>query len=596
MATFTVLNTNDSGAGSLRQAVADADALAGADTVVFQAGLTGTITLASSISVTDDLAIAGPGAGVLAVSGADASRIFFIAGAGLTVSINDLTLTRGRSTFGGAIYNSGTLTLNRVAVTDSNGGGLSGGGVYSSGALTVRNSSFSGNASGSGSALFNAGALTVSNSTFYGNTAANAAISSNASSTLLVIENSTFVGNTGTLGGNAAVLSTQIAPTITNSIFAGNVVAANFGVVLSSLVPATLSYSLVQGPTSNFTYGAGVVSGAAADAYSPGAATVVDGLGVFTPPNPSAVLNAGDPGYTPGPTVDQLGHARVFGGRIDMGAVELQAAAILAVPPAASPPPSAAPTVGANFTGLSRFPAPSAVNPLPATVTTPTGQVLPNPLLEQQKAVAALIARVDAGQITLRQAQDQIVDLVDATTSVATMSYQFFTGRLPTKTGLDYLVSSPQNPADLNDGYYAGMSLENRYINFAVNLGKLGEGSAAFQAGYGALTLEGAAAKAYGEIFGAPPPGKIDAILTPERVAYFNVLGGDALGAKAALVGWLLAESAKSDLGPYAARNENFLYDLLDGTAALGADAQIYQNAGPRTVGLIGAGSADLHA
>src|SRR5437868_13649817 len=34
-ATFTVINTNDSGAGSLRQAILDANANAGADTIAF---------------------------------------------------------------------------------------------------------------------------------------------------------------------------------------------------------------------------------------------------------------------------------------------------------------------------------------------------------------------------------------------------------------------------------------------------------------------------------------------------------------------------------------------------------------------------------
>src|SRR4051794_1936665 len=34
-ATFTVTSTNDAGAGSLRQAILDANALAGADTIVF---------------------------------------------------------------------------------------------------------------------------------------------------------------------------------------------------------------------------------------------------------------------------------------------------------------------------------------------------------------------------------------------------------------------------------------------------------------------------------------------------------------------------------------------------------------------------------
>ncbi len=46
-ATFTVTNLNDSGAGSLRQAIADANNTSGDDAIVFQSGLTGTVTLTS---------------------------------------------------------------------------------------------------------------------------------------------------------------------------------------------------------------------------------------------------------------------------------------------------------------------------------------------------------------------------------------------------------------------------------------------------------------------------------------------------------------------------------------------------------------------
>ena len=48
-ATFTVLNPNDSGPGSLRQAILDSNAAAGADAIVFDPGLSGqTITLTSA--------------------------------------------------------------------------------------------------------------------------------------------------------------------------------------------------------------------------------------------------------------------------------------------------------------------------------------------------------------------------------------------------------------------------------------------------------------------------------------------------------------------------------------------------------------------
>ena len=71
-ATFTVTNTGDSGAGSLRQAILDANAHAGADVVRFATGLHGTISLSGELGVTDDLTVTGPGAvgGRFTVSGA----------------------------------------------------------------------------------------------------------------------------------------------------------------------------------------------------------------------------------------------------------------------------------------------------------------------------------------------------------------------------------------------------------------------------------------------------------------------------------------------------------------------------------------------
>src|SRR5262249_9746130 len=71
--TFTVENLADSGAGSLRQAILDANALPGADVIDFAPeARDGTIVLTSGqLSITDDLQIDGPGADRLAVSGND---------------------------------------------------------------------------------------------------------------------------------------------------------------------------------------------------------------------------------------------------------------------------------------------------------------------------------------------------------------------------------------------------------------------------------------------------------------------------------------------------------------------------------------------
>src|SRR5262249_7391682 len=79
--TFPVTNLLDSGPGSLRAAIAAANANPGADTISFAGGLRGTIALAGGqLSITDALTIDGPGAWQLAVSGDDASRVFRVAG------------------------------------------------------------------------------------------------------------------------------------------------------------------------------------------------------------------------------------------------------------------------------------------------------------------------------------------------------------------------------------------------------------------------------------------------------------------------------------------------------------------------------------
>jgi hypothetical protein len=115
-ATITVMNTNDSGAGSLRQALADAN---DGDTINFDVAVTGTITLTSGqLLVNDNVTVSGPGANVLAVSGNAASRVFVI-NPGKTVAISGLTIMNGRDGFAGAgIYNGhATLTVSNCIIS-----------------------------------------------------------------------------------------------------------------------------------------------------------------------------------------------------------------------------------------------------------------------------------------------------------------------------------------------------------------------------------------------------------------------------------------------------------------------------------------------
>src|SRR5206468_5276214 len=80
--TFTVTNLFDSGPGSLRAAIDDANAAPGAATINFAPGLKGTIVLGSALTITDDVTINGPGGQKVTVSGNGASRVFVVSGAG----------------------------------------------------------------------------------------------------------------------------------------------------------------------------------------------------------------------------------------------------------------------------------------------------------------------------------------------------------------------------------------------------------------------------------------------------------------------------------------------------------------------------------
>ncbi|MCC7265862.1 MAG: choice-of-anchor L domain-containing protein [Caulobacteraceae bacterium] len=189
-----------------------------------------------------------------------------------------------------------------------------------------------------------------------------------------------------------------------------------------------------------------------------------------------------------------------------------------------------------------------------------------------QAFLSDLSGKVADGALSMPQAMKAIVDAADATTAVALLTYQLFTGEAPGKAGVDYLVAEGGGNANsLNSAYYADFNLENRYINFAVNLGTAGEGRAAFEADYGGLSLDETFDLAYGRIFGfAAETGKAEAVLGGQvgemtRADYFAAYGGDALGTKAALVGWLLAEAAKADIGPYASASNAYLLDLADG-------------------------------
>src|SRR5205085_12484944 len=98
---YVVVNTNNSGLGSLRQAVLDANANLGADAIAFDPAIFATpqtISLTGELLIADSVTITGPGSALLTVSGNNASRVFDLSGPGtFDVTLAGLTVAGGRA-------------------------------------------------------------------------------------------------------------------------------------------------------------------------------------------------------------------------------------------------------------------------------------------------------------------------------------------------------------------------------------------------------------------------------------------------------------------------------------------------------------------
>ncbi|MSZ89882.1 MAG: hypothetical protein F2585_11115 [Actinobacteria bacterium] len=238
--TYTVTNTADSGAGSLRQAIDDANSNAGADIVVFDASATGTITLTTGhLEITDDVTITGLGTAASTISGNNTNRIFYIYNnaASLTVSISGLTMTDGNGgkVGGGAIANWGNnLTLTSVVLTGNSttaeGGAvlsktpLSGLGTTSS--TEISDSEISGNTAGTyggGITLYKVGDVTIMNSSISGNQSSSEGGGLNGIDVgNIAISDSTIQGNTGVQGGGGVYIYNAGDVTINSTTFDQN--------------------------------------------------------------------------------------------------------------------------------------------------------------------------------------------------------------------------------------------------------------------------------------------------------------------------------------------------------------------------------------
>jgi hypothetical protein len=365
-ATFTVTTTADSGAGSLREAVASANATIDPDTIEFAiptsgAGCTAgvcTITLTSGELAVNSTAAAGTllitnstGSGNLLISGNNASRVFFVNfGANLTISGVTITKGNGRGTTvpslaavgGGIVNNGGTLTLTNSTVSGNTTN--QGGGIYSNGTTTLTNSTVSGNtASSNGGGIFNnSGTTTLTNSTVSGNMSRFfGGIENNA---ILNLTSVTVTQNksptTEECPGCASGIQSNGKANLKNTIVAGNTTDnASAPLDFGGAIAAGSSFNLIgngQGTTgiTNGTNGNQV--GTSASPIDPRLAPLANNGGAtqthaLLPDSPAI-----DKGNSFTLTTDQRGFARPFdnpgitnatgGDGADIGAFEVQAA------------------------------------------------------------------------------------------------------------------------------------------------------------------------------------------------------------------------------------------------------------------------------
>jgi len=331
--TLTVTTLADSGNGSLRAVIAQsASTPSGQSTIIdFASGLTGTIPLASTLSICNGQTMTIQGASQIAVSGQNNVPVFNTC-SGTNVTLSGLTIENGLisnqpgppgGTGGGGIQNNGILTVTNSkfsgnsATAPSDGGGA----IENNDILTVSNSTFSGNSAtvDAGSGILNVGAATVINNTFSGNTG-----TALVNFDVLTVTNSTISGNNG--GGVADDSPNGLGTQLKSTILAGNTGGNLIGVFVSQ------GYNLSDDGSGVFASGVGNTTG---DMSSTPAGLDPKGLQNNGGPTQTIALLPASPAVDAIPvasctdisgnpvTTDQRGVGRPQGKGCDIGAYEL---------------------------------------------------------------------------------------------------------------------------------------------------------------------------------------------------------------------------------------------------------------------------------
>ncbi len=256
LGSVVVTNAQDSGAGSLRQAIADA--MPG-DVISFARPLFDhpqTITLGSTLVVNKTLTILGPRAGLLTLD-ANNQRRHLNVDAPATLHLSGMRFTRGNpgpNLGGGAILvNLGTLNANEIQVDDSqaNGGGC----IHNNGTLALTRSRLSGCRANYSAGLFNepGKTATIRDSRIENHIATGPGGGiGNPSGATLVLDRVSLSGNRATIGGG---LNSYGSATLTHTTFSGNTGDNGGAMYLGGTGTTTLTHATVTLNTAQFNGG-----------------------------------------------------------------------------------------------------------------------------------------------------------------------------------------------------------------------------------------------------------------------------------------------------------------------------------------------------
>ncbi len=288
-ATFTVTNTNDSGAGSLRQAVLDANGAAGADTIEFAFTSAQTIVLTSGELVfPGTITINGNPNFPITISGNNNSRIFNGNTANSTLTLNYLNLTQGTISGpsgvsnGGAISIFGPLVINNCAIYGNTATNGTGGGIYHGDNLIMTRSTVSGNtSSSSGGGLeadFNSSSANISDSTIAFNHSGTVGGGVHNAQATYSVRNSIIAQNTATNGRpDFSLTMNSLGYNLVGNTSGANIIGSALGNQLN-VSPQLLPIALNNGAT--LTHALPITS-PAIDAGDPNRVQFPDQRGVF---------------------------------------------------------------------------------------------------------------------------------------------------------------------------------------------------------------------------------------------------------------------------------------------------------------------------